>query len=117
VKAAKDRQSEAGKKHGRGKIGCGTVPQPIQGKARDKIGRALGVSGRTVEMANAVAIAAEEEPETFGAIAEEMDRTGKVKRAFDKVQEIKAGKPIRKCAPSHSHRLANGAKIARQPRP
>lgn len=52
---AKKRQSEAGKKRGRGKtIGCGNLPQAMNGKTRDAIGAAIGMSGKTYEAAKAV---------------------------------------------------------------
>ena len=57
--------------------------------AREQIGAAVGMSGLTYQRAKAVVIAAKEDPETFGPIAEEMDRTGSVLGAFHKVVEIK----------------------------
>jgi ParB-like chromosome segregation protein Spo0J len=51
------------------------------GKTRDKIGALTGISGRQVEKIRAVMEAAEQEPERFSHIVEEMDRTGNVKRA------------------------------------
>jgi hypothetical protein len=62
------------------------------GKTNAIVGEAVGMSERTYEKAKAVAAAAEEEPEVFGPIAEEMDRTGKVSPAYDKIVEIKGEK-------------------------
>ena len=56
-KAAKDRQVEAGKKRGRGKIACGKLPRAIAPKSRDAVGRAVGMSGKTYERAKAPMIA------------------------------------------------------------
>jgi ParB/RepB/Spo0J family partition protein len=53
---------------------------------RDKIGAFAGVSGRTVEKIAAVMKAAEAEPERFGKLAAEMDRTGKANGAFRKLR-------------------------------
>lgn len=92
--AAEARQ-QAGRKHGRGGKKHGEKFTPSSGgKVRDKIGEAVGLSGITFQRAKAVAIAAETEPETFAHIAEEMERTGKVTPAFDKVQEIKGSKRL-----------------------
>lgn len=60
-----------------------------KGTTRDKIGKAIGMSGPIYQRAKAVVDAAESDPETFGVIAEEMDRTGKVTPAYNKVIEIK----------------------------
>ena len=87
---AKQRQVEAGKKHGRGKIASVKVTEPIgQAVVREKVGAAVGMSGPTYQRAKAVVIAAKKDPETFGPIAEEMDRTGSVLGAFKRVVEIK----------------------------
>lgn len=51
------------------------------GKTRDKIGAALGVSGRGVEKIAAVVAAADAEPERYGKLVEEMDRTGTQREA------------------------------------
>jgi hypothetical protein len=45
---AKERQQEAGKVHGRGKVPA-NLPEPITaGDARDQAGKAVGVSGMTL---------------------------------------------------------------------
>jgi hypothetical protein len=77
--AAKERM----KKGGRGKKGA-KVSQPL--RTTDKIGSFAGVSGRTVEKIAAVVEAAKAEPEKFGKLVEEMDRTGKVTGAFRKLR-------------------------------
>jgi len=50
--------------------------------ARDKIARYLGVGRTTIERAEAVVEAAEEEPEEYGYLVEQMDRSGKVAGAY-----------------------------------
>jgi ParB/RepB/Spo0J family partition protein len=59
-----------------GKVSTGST-----GKSRDKIAAPLGKSGRTLEKARAVVEAAEREPNKFGHLVSEMDRTGKVNAA------------------------------------
>lgn len=54
VAAAKERQIESGKNHGRGKV-PENLPDPIDhGDARDAAGKAVGVSGRSVDFASKV---------------------------------------------------------------
>ena len=69
-----------------------------RGKTLDKVGAALGMSGTTYARAKAVARAAETDPETFGPIAAEMDRTGKVYRAFNQTRALQKsrGEPSRR---------------------
>jgi ParB-like chromosome segregation protein Spo0J len=67
---AKERMSEGGK----GSESFATLP----GKVTDKIGAYVGVSGRTVEKIAAVMDAARAEPEKYGKLAADMDRTGNV---------------------------------------
>jgi hypothetical protein len=56
-----------------GKGACGQLPQGDEGKTRDRVGDALGVSGRTYEKARQVVEAAEEDPEVFGDLPDLMD--------------------------------------------
>lgn len=70
--AAKERLRLSGERFGKG---SGNVPDPIQGTGdtRDKVGAALGMSGKTYEKAKTVVEAAEADPETFGDLPELMD--------------------------------------------
>jgi len=80
---------------GKGKNTAGKSPEVSaeeSSRVREIVGEAIGMAGKTYQNAKAVVLAAEEDPDTFGPIAEEMDRTGKVRPAFDKVREIKSGK-------------------------
>lgn len=52
------------------------------GEARDKIARYLGVGRTTIDRAEAVVEAAEEEPEEYGHLVEQMDRSGNVASAY-----------------------------------
>jgi N6-adenosine-specific RNA methylase IME4 len=51
------------------------------GKTRDKVAAPLGVSGVTLEKAKQVVRAARQEPERFGPLVRQMDRSGKVSAA------------------------------------
>lgn len=88
---AKERQSMAGPSHGQGhKSASVNFTEPaVTGSTRDIVGNAVGMSGPTYNRAKAVVEAAESDPETFGAIAEEMDRTGKIHPAYDRVMQLK----------------------------
>lgn len=54
------------------------------GKTRDKVGAAVGVSGKTYQKAVAVVQAAEQDP-ALAPLVERMDRTGKVDGAYKEV--------------------------------
>jgi N6-adenosine-specific RNA methylase IME4/ParB-like chromosome segregation protein Spo0J len=86
-KAAKERQKTHGNTApGRAKNTPGKLPEVITGDTRDKIGAAVGLSGRTYEKAKAVVDAAEKEPKKYGKYAEEMDRTGKINGAYKRLK-------------------------------
>jgi N6-adenosine-specific RNA methylase IME4 len=73
---------------------CGKFPQAGNGKTRDKVGEAVGMSGKTYEKAKAVVDAAEAHPERFGRLAVDMDRTGKVDGVFRRLQTLRAAEQI-----------------------
>jgi hypothetical protein len=85
---AKARQNQ-GRPKTSDKLSSDEIPEVIKGDTRDKVGRALGVSGQTYQRAKAVVEAAESDPDTFGEIAEEMDRTGNIAGAYGKVKAVK----------------------------
>ena len=77
----------------RGKEPSGQLPEDRNKReTRNAVASAVGTSGRTYQRMKAVAEAAESDPDTFGQIAEEMDRTGNASKAYKKVQAIKKGK-------------------------
>ena len=84
--AAKERQEEGRNQHSQG---SGNFPEGSKGETRDKIGKLAGVSGRTVDKIAEVVQAAEESPEEFGKLVEEMDKSGKVDRAHKKLKKAK----------------------------
>lgn len=94
VQAEAKARQRARKGNQRSSHNSGNFPE-LSGKAeaRDVIGKAVGMSGPTYNRAKAVVKAAEDEPGVFGDIAEEMDRTGKVSPAYEKVKAIKSGAP------------------------
>ena len=71
-----------------------------KGKTSEKIGAFAGVSASTVQKIAKVARAAESNPERFGHLAEEMDKSGSVNSAYRKLrqandeQEILSVKPV-----------------------
>jgi N6-adenosine-specific RNA methylase IME4 len=69
------------------------VSQPS--RATDKIGAFAGVSGRTVEKIAAVVEAAEAEPERFGNLLADMDKTGRVNGPFRRLVNIRSAEAIR----------------------
>jgi ParB/RepB/Spo0J family partition protein len=69
------------------------------GAARDKIARYLGVGKTTIDRAEAVVEAAEEEPESFGHLVEQMDRSGKVAGAYRRLEVLKQAKDLEAAAP------------------
>lgn len=60
ARQARERCAEAGKRGGRGRKGVEPVSHPIEGKARDRVGAALGVSGPTAEGMAAIHLATEQ---------------------------------------------------------
>jgi hypothetical protein len=103
AEAAKQRQQEGGRLGGQG---CGKLPQASKGKTRDKIGRVVGMSGKNYDKAKQVVDAAEADPEQFGPAKDEMDATGKVDPAYQKVRE-KQGRRRQKREPPHSGGLVD----------
>jgi len=62
---------------------CGKLPQSkeetkVKGKTRDKVAKAMGTSGRTLEKMEELVDAAKKEPEKYKPLVEKMDKTGKV---------------------------------------
>jgi N6-adenosine-specific RNA methylase IME4 len=70
-----------------------------QGDARDKIARYLGVGRTTIERAEAVVDAAEEEPDEYGHLVEQMDRNGKVAGAYRRLEVLKQARELEASAP------------------
>ena len=89
--AARERCVEGGKTKGSAKF-----VDPDKGVAADKASAATGYSRETLRKVDAVVEAAEAEPEKFGPVVEEMDRTGKVDPAYRKVVDGNEPEPVQK---------------------
>jgi N6-adenosine-specific RNA methylase IME4/ParB-like chromosome segregation protein Spo0J len=90
--AAKERQREGGRHGGEG---SGKLPEASRGNAADKAAKATGMARRTLEKAEAIVDAAEAEPEKFGPLLEQMDRTGRVNGVFRRLKIAKQAESIR----------------------
>jgi hypothetical protein len=73
---------------------CLRIAEIKPSRAVDKIGAFAGVSGRTVEKIATIVDAAEVEPEKYGRLKEEMDRTGRVDNAFKQLKRVERHKQI-----------------------
>ncbi len=69
------------------------------GDARDKIARYLGVGRTTVERAEAIVEAAEEEPEEYGHLVDQMDRSGKIAGAYRRLTVLRQAKELETTPP------------------
>jgi N6-adenosine-specific RNA methylase IME4 len=65
------------------------------GRALDKIAKATGVHRTTLAKAEAIVDAAEAEPEKYGKLLDDMDRTGRVNGVFKRLKVIKQAELIR----------------------
>jgi N6-adenosine-specific RNA methylase IME4 len=92
AKEAKQRQGTRTDKH------PGKFPKSSKGRAADKAAKVTGLS-RTLEKAKAVVDAAEAEPERFGKLKEDMDRTGRANGPFKRLKVIRQAEEIRKEPP------------------
>jgi N6-adenosine-specific RNA methylase IME4 len=85
---AKERQGTRTDKH------LGKLPTS-SGRAADKAAKATGIARRTLEKAEAIVDAAEAEPERFGKLLGDMDRTGRVDGVFKRLKIAKQAELIR----------------------
>jgi N6-adenosine-specific RNA methylase IME4 len=75
---------------------CGNLATPSEaGRSRDKAAAFAGVSGRHYDKIAAIVAAAEAEPEKFGRILADMDRTGRVNGPFKRLKVIRQAAAIR----------------------
>ena len=81
--AARERQAKAGPREGPGakKSGSENFSTPL-GRASDKVAAAVGLTRPTLAKAKAVIEAARKDPERYGPVAEQMDKTGNVHGAY-----------------------------------
>jgi hypothetical protein len=71
-------------------------------ETRNQIAAAVGLSHDTLKKATAVVEAEESDPEKFGPVREQMDRTGNVHAAYRKIQEFVSPTPAPP-PPRHPH--------------
>jgi hypothetical protein len=99
--AARQRQREGRRRGGHARHAdassvenCHHAGAGANGKTRDRVGGALGYSGRTYEKARAVYVAGKDSPEEFGDLVELMDAGGgrKVNRAFATLRQRQLAK-------------------------
>ena len=77
--------------------------QPLEnfskGRALDKIAQTVGKHRTTIAKAEAIVDAAEAEPEKFGKLAEDMDRSGRVNGPYRRLKNIRQAEAIRAAPP------------------
>jgi N6-adenosine-specific RNA methylase IME4/ParB-like chromosome segregation protein Spo0J len=74
----------------------GNLPK---GRAADKAAKATGMARRTLEKAEAIVDAADENQERFGKLKADMDRTGRVDGIYRRLKNIKQADAIRAAPP------------------
>jgi N6-adenosine-specific RNA methylase IME4 len=77
----------------------GKFPELVNGNALDKVAKAAGKDRKTIQKARAVRDAAKAEPEKFGKLQVDMDRTGRVDGPFKRLKVIRQSEAIRKEPP------------------
>ena len=70
-----------------------------QGRARDRVAHFTGYGERTLDKADEIVAAAEADPEKFGHLPAEMDRTGKVSGAYRKLRIARDEKRVLSLVP------------------
>lgn len=92
--AARERQSMAGGS------APGKLPEATpRGETREVAAKFTGFGARTLDKAEAIVAAAEAEPEKFGKLVEDMDRTGRVDGPFKRLKVARQAEAIRKEPP------------------
>ena len=78
----------------------GKLPElGTKGNSSDKAAKATGRKRRSLDKAEAIVAAAEAEPEKFGKLQADMDRTGRVDGPFKRLKVIRQSEAIRKEPP------------------
>jgi N6-adenosine-specific RNA methylase IME4 len=90
--AAKERQREGARRGGQA---SGKLPEASQGNAADKAAKAAGMSRRTLDKAEIVVAAAEAEPERYGKLVLDMDRTGRADGVFRRLKIARQAEALR----------------------
>jgi ParB-like chromosome segregation protein Spo0J len=97
---AKERKREGNRRGGQvaGKL----LATSEKGDTRDALARHVGMSGRTLDKATVVVQAAKEDPAAFAPLAEEMDQTGNVDAAY---QKVRTARPVTRPRPRGTERI------------
>ena len=86
AKQAAQRKASTQAQPGKGKVGAGNLPEP-KGETRDIVGKAVGMGGSTYQHAKQVVQAAEDNPDEYGHLVEEMDTSGQVNSSYEKIRQ------------------------------
>jgi N6-adenosine-specific RNA methylase IME4 len=92
--AAKERQKEHGGT-APGRRHSGEIPHSVDRRALDHVARAIGKDRKTITKAREVRDAARAEPERFGKLVADMDRTGRVNGPFKRLKVARQAAVIR----------------------
>jgi N6-adenosine-specific RNA methylase IME4 len=92
--AAKERQKEHGGT-APGRKQSGEIPHSVNRRALDRVARAIGKDRKTITKAREVRDAARAEPERFGKLAADMDRTGRVDGPHKRLKVARQAAAIR----------------------
>lgn len=84
----------------RSDLSASTVGVGAEGDVRDRIARYLGVGRTTIERAEAVVEAAEDAPEEYGYLVNQMDRSGKVAGAYRRLLVEQQAKQLKEDPPA-----------------
>lgn len=86
---------EKGKRGKQGRVNEPTLKQDEFLRSNDLAARAGGMSRTSFERASRVCAAAEKDPEKYADVRDEMDKTGKVTPAFNKLRKRQGGQGTR----------------------
>jgi N6-adenosine-specific RNA methylase IME4/ParB-like chromosome segregation protein Spo0J len=75
------------------------LPKLDKGRSDDKVSAFTGVKRTTLAKADAVVRAAEAEPEKFGKLVEQMDRTGRADGPYKRLKNVQDSDAIRRAPP------------------
>jgi hypothetical protein len=95
TKAVEERERELARE----RMTLGKVSTGSAGKTRDKVAAPFGISGRTLEKMQDVVAAGEAEPEKYGHLVENMDRSGRVNGVYRRLKNMQAAEAIRAAPP------------------
>jgi ParB-like nuclease family protein len=98
--AAKERQGERTDKH------LENFSTSSKGRALDKVAAIVGKHRTTIAKAEAIVDAAEAEPEKYGRLATDMDRTGRVNGVYRRLKIAKQAEEIRSLPGNGPYRIA-----------